>query len=49
MSIFDMGDYNFYVWGSVFLSFLILFLTYIDAIKKHKDVRRVIQNTKDSE
>ena len=37
MNIFDMGDYNFYVWSSVLISFLVLFLTYFDALKKYKD------------
>lgn len=49
MNIFDMGDYNFYVWSSVVLSFLVLFLTYFDAIKKHKDVLTAIRNRKGSE
>ena len=34
MIIFDMGDHNFYVWSSVFVS-ISLFLSYFDA-KKHK-------------
>lgn len=42
MNIFDMGDYNFYVWSSVFISFLVLFLTYFDALKKHKDAIKSI-------
>ena len=29
-----MGEYNFYVWTSVFISFLALFLAYYDALKK---------------
>ena len=44
MSIFDMGDYNFYVWSSVFVSMLALFLTYFDAKKKHKDSTSAIRN-----
>ena len=44
MSIFDMGDYNFYVWSSVFVSMLALFLTYFDAKKMHKDATRTIRN-----
>ncbi len=44
MSIFDMGDYNFYVWSSVFVSMLALFLTYFDARKKHKDATSTIRN-----
>lgn len=42
MNIFDMGDYNFYVWSSVLISFLVLFLTYFYALKKHKDAIRSI-------
>tara|TARA_B100000686_G_scaffold251197_1_gene261603 strand:- start:111 stop:260 length:150 start_codon:yes stop_codon:yes gene_type:complete len=44
MSIFDMGDYNFYVWSSVFISILALFLTYFDAKKKHKDATIITRN-----
>ena len=42
MNIFDMGDYNFYVWSSVLISFLVLFLTYFDALKKQKDAIKSI-------
>ena len=42
MNIFDMGDYNFYVCSSVLISFLVLFLTYFDALKKHKDAIKSI-------
>lgn len=42
MNIFDMGDYNFYVWSSVLISFLVLFLTYFDSLKKHKDAIKSI-------
>jgi len=42
MNIFDMGDYNLYVWSSVLISFLVLFLTYFDALKKHKDAIKSI-------
>ena len=49
MSIFDMGEYNFYVWTSVFISFLALFLAYYDALKKHKDVVEMIKNRNQSE
>jgi len=44
MSIFDMGDYNFYVWSSLFISILALFLAYFDAKKKHKDATGIIRN-----
>ena len=49
MSIFDMEGYNFYVWTSVFISFLSLFLAYYDALKKHKDVVEMIKNRNQSE
>ena len=49
MSIFDMGGYNFYVWTSVFISFLTLFLAYYDALKKHKDIVKMIKNRNQSE
>ena len=42
MNIFDMCDYNFYVWSPVLISFLVLFLTYVDALKKHKDAIKSI-------
>ena len=42
MIIFDMGEYNFYVWTSVFISFLALFLAYYDALRKHQDVVELI-------
>ena len=42
MNIFDMGDYNFFGWSSVLISFLVLFLTYFDALKKHKDAIKSI-------
>ena len=42
MNIFDMGDYNFYVWSSVLTSFLVLFLTYFDALKIHKHAIKLI-------
>ena len=42
MNIFDMGDYNFYVSTSVLISFLLLYLTYYDAQKKHKDAIKSI-------
>lgn len=45
MSIFNMGEYNFYVWSSVLVSFLVLFLTYFDAIKKHKHAMTLINKT----
>ena len=49
MSIFDMGEYNFYVWSSVFISFLALFLAYYEALRKHKDVVGMIKNRNQSE
>ncbi len=49
MSIFAMGGYHFYVWTSVFISFLALFLAYYDALKKHKDVVKMIKNRNQSE
>ena len=49
MIIFDMGEYNFYVWTSVFISFLALFLAYYDALRKHQDVIEMIKNRNQSE
>ena len=47
MSIFDMGDYNIYVWASVFISFLVLFLAYYGAIKKYNNALREKDNKVD--
>ena len=49
MSIFNMGEYNFYVWTSVFISFLALFLAYYDALRKHKDVVEMRKTRNQSE
>ena len=47
MSIFDIGDYNIYVWASVFISFLVLFLAYYGAIKKYNNALREKDNKVD--
>ena len=49
MIIFDMGEYNLFVWSSVFISLLALFLAYYDAVSKHKDIIRKIKNRDQSE
>jgi heme exporter protein CcmD len=49
MSVFDMGEYNFYVWTSVFISSLALFLAYYDALRKHKNVVEMIKNRNQTE
>ena len=49
MNIFNMGEYNFYVWSSVLISFLVLFLIYFDAIKKHKHAIRLITKMNEQE
>ncbi len=43
MELFDMGKYNFYVWGSVAVFFIAMLADYISVSRKHKQIKRLIK------
>ncbi len=43
MELFDMGKYDFYVWGSVAVFFVALIVDYLSVSSKHKQIKRLIK------
>jgi len=43
MELFDMGKYNFYVWGSIGIFVLALVVDFIGASSKHRKIKKQIK------
>jgi heme exporter protein CcmD len=44
MELFDMGKYDFYVWGSIGVFFVALIVDYLSIKSKAKHIKRLIKS-----